>query len=74
MNNVTIVQTGEVQEVEVAEGTTVKQVLAEELGLNTDLFEELGIQVRVNNKVITDLDAAVNAGDLLLLVGNIAGA
>jgi len=73
MNTITVVQTGEVQEVEYVNGMTMKQALAE-LGLSEEDLKSNGLQVRLNNVVTEDLDAALKAGDLLLVVGNIAGA
>jgi len=72
-NVVTVVQTGDVQEIELTEGMTVLQALGEADISEEDLKSD-GLQVRLNNKVIEDLDAVLAAGDQLMVVGNIAGA
>jgi hypothetical protein len=70
---ITVVQTGDVNEVDWTEGMTAKQALAA-AGLPVEDLADEGLQVRINNAPTTDLDVVLAAGDLILVVGNIAGA
>lgn len=65
---VTFVKTGGVREFDVKEGMSIQHVL-KQAAVQTGK----GVEVRLNGKVITDLDASVKAGDQVMVVGEIAG-
>ncbi len=63
---VSLVQTGNVIEVEA--GKSIKQVLADQDWVLTDSNE-----VRLNGAICTDFDTMLNAGDQVMVIGEIEG-
>jgi len=66
---VTVVQTGAVRDVDFVEGMTVKQAIAAS-GLRVRDRNE----IRLNGTPCPDQDTTLNAGDQVMIVGQIAGA
>lgn len=65
---ITLVQTGKVQEVSFTPGMTPKQVFAAQ---GWELNESN--EVRLNNRILKDLDTELNDGDTLMVIGEISG-
>lgn len=70
---VTVVQTGDVQELAFKKGMTAVQAL-DKAGISGEALMSEGLQVRLNNVITTDLDIPLRKGDRLTVVGDIAGA
>lgn len=68
-DTIQIIQAGNVQEVEFEEGMTVESAL-EAAGITVGT----GIEVRLNNRVLRDLEVELAANQTLLLVGAVRGA
>lgn len=72
-DDITVVQSGDVTEVKFKSGVTARQAL-DKAGLSSEDLEAEALQVRLNNKIITDLDVPMRRGDQLMVVGDIGGA
>ena len=66
---ITVVRTGDVREVTYREGITVKQAIKE-----AQFTVDQSSEVRVNNQTRKNLDTLLQAGDQVMIVGNIRGA
>ena len=68
-NVVTVIQTGEVNEIDFEEGMTVGEAL-EKAAMSVGE----GMEIRLNGDAHDDLEEVLSAGDTILIVGAIRGA
>ena len=73
MPKITVVQTGDIDELDFVEGMTARQALTQ-IGATEEALSGEGLEVRLNGTKTSDLDVVLADGDQLMVIGDIAGA